>query len=228
MFTTLEPEERIRNAASAASTIELALKRKFWIVPPEEISIAISEALTAYCEAAISETLDDEIENPKGYLWRVAERAIRRYLLYINREPLMGDEQYVCDGEDKSLEMFELKDAITKILQEIRNESYRTILELHYLKELSFEEIAKQQGKNIRAVHKSHERAIGEAKIIAYHFGILSTPPPRAIIGPSNPKIILEKIENSVSHFPPNRYFLYVECRRNGSSHQGSRPALSQ
>ena len=164
-----------REANAVAPLVENALRRKFHTVPQEEIGIAVTEGLASYCEAARKGSLEVE-DNPAGYMWRASVRAIQRYLLHHKRETPMGDSEYEFDANDSAFENFDVKQTLGVILSLMKNKSYHEALRLHWIEELSFEEISAKQGKSMNAVYNCHERALQEAQFIAGRFGLRYAP----------------------------------------------------
>ncbi len=158
-----------------APLIEKALHRKYYSVPPEEISIAVSEGLTSYCEAAKNGTLEHN-DNTAGYLWKAGMRAIEKYLKHHKRERPIVDDDFDLGANDEAEEEYERRQFNDEVLSHMENESYREILELHFRKELSFEEIAELQGRSLKAVYHSFERALHRIQEIAWEFGSMSPP----------------------------------------------------
>jgi hypothetical protein len=160
----------VRNATALAPRMEFALRQKYWRVPTEEIRIAVDGALISYCNSARPETLENE--EPWGYMWNAAERLIQKYLLHHKREAPMGEERYEYDAMDQAAHDFNIHETLNIILPLIKNKNYIEMLELHYLKELSFDEIAEMQGRKVKTVHRCHERALGKAQFIAWRLGL--------------------------------------------------------
>jgi RNA polymerase sigma factor (sigma-70 family) len=165
-----------RETSRIAPLIEKALHRKYYSLPPEEISIAVSEGLISYCEAAKNGTLEHN-DNPAGYLWKAGMRAIEKYLKHHKRERPIVDDDFDIGANDEAEEEYERRQFNDEVLSHIENESYREILELHFRKELSFEEIAELQGRTLKAVYHSFERALHRIQEIARELGITDTPP---------------------------------------------------
>ncbi|HET6399868.1 MAG TPA: sigma factor-like helix-turn-helix DNA-binding protein [Candidatus Kapabacteria bacterium] len=163
----------VQDATDITPRMECALGQKYWHVPPEEISIAVDGAFLSYCNAARSGTIGNE--EPWGYIWSASERLLQKYLLHNKREAPMGEERYEYDAMDHAAHDFNISETLHIILPLLSN-SYREILELHKLEELSFEEIAVMKSKPIGTIRQQYHRALLAAREIAARDGLC--PPP--------------------------------------------------
>ncbi len=168
-------EDRFKEAESLEPLVEKALARRFRSIPREEISIAMTEAISSFCEALSKDAIEND--NPAGYLWGAAVKVLNKYLLHHRREVPMFDSVYNYDANDQAALYFEAHETLIVILSLIRNERYREMLKLHWLEGLSFEEIAAKQKKSIKAVYNCHERAMVHAQKIAASLGLRIPPP---------------------------------------------------
>jgi DNA-directed RNA polymerase specialized sigma24 family protein len=185
-------EDRFKDAVSQEPLVEKALARRYKNIPREEISIAMTEAISSFCQAMSKDAIEND--NPAGYLWGTAVKALNKYLLHHQREVPTFDSVYNYDANDQAAQYFEAHETLIVILSLIKNERYREILKFHWLEGLSFEEIAAKQKRSIKAVYNCHERAMKQAQKIAAWLGFRIAPP--QIIMPINPKNNSKKIEN--------------------------------
>ena len=62
-------------------------------------------------------------------------------------------------------ELVDFKREIVSVIKNIGNPEYRTVLELRYLRFMTWEEIALEISVNLRQIYRIHDRALREIKI---------------------------------------------------------------